>query len=267
MKTRAEICTHVGKVRHNNEDNFFLNGLSLAMRGDKKGFARSRRSGEDVQLFAVCDGMGGQAAGEEAAALGVRMMGTLLEEVRHGGDARELMERVTGEANDAVVALGKDAGSTLTMLLLQNGEAQIAWLGDSRAYLLRNGELFRLTEDHTQERRMQELGLTAVGALARNALTRHLGMDMPGLLVTPSFAKRIPLKRHDVFLLCSDGLTGFVEEQTIAHILDESERPARELVNAALAAGGGDNVTALVVDVTQIKALFPLLSAKGTERA
>lgn len=262
MRIRAEICTHTGKVRPNNEDNFFLNGLTLPAPGEKRGFYRCRPSVEPVQLFAVADGMGGQAAGEKASALAVRYMGALHAAVEGGEEAREAIAHCTAEANEAVVALQRDAGSTLVMLLLAGGAARVAWLGDSRAYLMREGQLYRLSEDHTEAQRMRNLGIEPIGGRSANVLTRHLGMDIPGLVVEPSFAKDIELKKRDVFLLCSDGLTGLVEEERIACILDESERPARALVEAALAAGGADNVTALVVDVVRLKPLFAQLRAK-----
>lgn len=258
----AGVCTHVGKVRNNNEDNFFLNGSSYDRRNGKKGFVRCRDSAEDVQLYAVFDGMGGQAAGEEASALGAQLMRRLLEDLRGGEDIRTAMDRYTALANDAVLALKNDAGSTLVMLCIREGVASVAWLGDSRAYLLREGKLHLLTEDHTEEQRMLKMGLQVSGSRARNSLTRYLGMDMPGLVVTPSYAEEIELKKQDVFLLCSDGLTNLVDAAKIEKILDEAEAPERELADAALAAGGTDNVTALVADVTRLSKPIGLFGAK-----
>ena len=140
--------------------------------------------------------------------------------------------------------------------------ASVAWLGDSRAYLLREGKLHLLTEDHTEEQRMLKMGLQVSGSRARNSLTRYLGMDMPGLVVTPSYAEEIELKKQDVFLLCSDGLTNLVDAAKIEKILDEAEAPERELADAALAAGGTDNVTALVADVTRLSKPIGLFGAK-----
>jgi protein phosphatase len=260
LKVCAFVCTHVGKVRTNNEDNFFMNGLSLDRSVEKKGFLRKKECADPVQLYAVCDGMGGQAAGEEASALGVDMMRRLLSDLAAGEDVRAATDRCTALANDAVAALHKDAGSTLTLLCIKGDGATVAWLGDSRAYLLRDGKLLRLTQDHTEEQRMLKMGIQSAPGRAKNALTRYLGMDMPGLVVTPSYADEITVKKRDVFLLCSDGLSNLVEEERIAEILDSSEWPARELVDEALAAGGTDNVTALVVDIEKL--IKPLFGAK-----
>jgi len=260
LKVCAFVCTHVGKVRTNNEDNFFMNGLSLDRSVEKKGFLRKKECADPVQLYAVCDGMGGQAAGEEASALGVDVMRRLLSDLAAGGDVRAATDRCTALANDAVAALHKDAGSTLALLCIKGDGATVAWLGDSRAYLLRDGKLLRLTQDHTEEQRMLKMGIQSAPGRAKNALTRYLGMDMPGLVVTPSYADEITVKKRDVFLLCSDGLSNLVEEERIAEILDSSEWPARELVDEALAAGGTDNVTALVVDIEKL--IKPLFGAK-----
>jgi protein phosphatase len=260
----AGVCTHVGRVRNNNEDNFFLNGSIYERRSEKKGFVRCQDSADDVQLYAVCDGMGGQAAGEEASALGVSLMRKLLEDLRTGEDIHTAMDRYVALANGAVTALRNDAGSTLVVLCVRENIATVAWLGDSRAYLLREGKLLLLTEDHTEEQRMLKMGLRIPGNRARNSLTRYLGMDMPGLVVTPSYVQDIELKKHDVFLLCSDGLTNLVDEAKIKTILDEAEIPERDLAEEALAAGGIDNVTALVLDVTKLSKPLGLFGAKKT---
>lgn len=252
FETVSFVCTHVGKVRQNNEDNFFLNGLSYDSTSGKKGFVRRRESAAPVQLYAVFDGMGGQEAGEEASALGASLMNKLLLDLNEGEDVRSAVDRYTALVNDAVVSLARQAGSTMVLLCIKEGVASVAWLGDSRAYLLRNGALYRLTENHTQARHMAKLGFQSSDPHARNLLTRHLGMDAPGLVVTPAYASDLALKKHDVFLLCSDGLTNHVEEEKIAEILDSAQFPERELANAALGAGGADNVTALVVDVTKL---------------
>lgn len=258
----AFVCTHVGKVRRNNEDNFFMNGLCFDPAVEKKGFLRRREYEEPVQLYAVCDGMGGQDAGEEASKRAVALMGSLITDLRSGEETRAAVNRYAALANDAVAALKTDSGTTLVLLCIRGDTATIAWLGDSRAYLLRDGKLLRLTIDHTEEQRLIQLGLPATGGRARSELTRYLGMDVPGLVVTPSYSKDVFLRRRDAFLLCSDGLTNMIGEQRIAEILDASDYPARDLVDAALLAGGHDNATALVVDVERLAKPFSLFGLK-----
>lgn len=260
MLISAFVCTHVGKVRKNNEDNFFLQGLTLDRGIMNKGLARSRESAEAVQLYAVCDGMGGQAAGEEASLIGVSLLRPLLAQLCDGGAVRACVNRYADDANKAVVALPTDSGSTLVMLIINNGFATVAWLGDSRAYMLRDRRLIRLTEDHTEAERMKKLGITPKGGRASNSLTRYLGMDMQDLVITPSYTDDIRLKRKDVFLLCSDGLYNMVDEDKISDILIHSDSPARELAEAALENGGTDNITALVADVSKLSK--PLFGAK-----
>ncbi len=247
------VCSHVGRVRSANEDNFFANGLTLPERLASKGFLRSGTSDASVQLYAVCDGMGGTSAGKEASSIPVASMRALSEALTQGCDFKHTVNDFVKRVNDEVVALSaqKSAGTTMTLLCLRDGIASVAHIGDSRAYHLHKGVLSQLTEDHTEAERMKRLRVgSGAASPSKSALTRYLGMDMPGLVVTPSYYEEIPLIKGDAFLLCSDGLHGILDAKELRHILRKSSKsPARKLVEAALAKGGPDNVTALVVDV------------------
>lgn len=258
LRINTGVCTHVGQVRDSNEDNFFLNGSCLEAKGEKKGFLRCCESENSVQLYAVFDGMGGQKAGDEASALGASLMSNLLNDLRRGEDVRIASDHYTALVNDAVTSLKQGAGSTIAMLCIKEGVAYVAWLGDSRVYLLRDGELTQLTQDHTEEQRMKKLGIQSTDRSARNSLTRYLGMDMPGLILTPSYTEGIPLKKQDVFLLCTDGLTNLVDDKKIVGMLETAKIPERELAGAALKAGGTDNVTVMVIDLIQFRKSFLL---------
>lgn len=235
----AEYCTEIGPVRTSNQDNLYLNGLVLerncATASGKQHFR------EFPMLFAVCDGMGGERHGVEAALAAV----TLLTSCHHAlTDApKQAFDRYVMQANQDILQLGR-AGSTLVALALTGDIATVAHLGDSRAYLHRNGELTRLTEDHTQSQFVSTLNGQGHG----NILTRHLGMDMPGLVIRPSY-RTVFIQRGDRFLLCSDGLTGALEAGTIAAVLQKAPHPAQALGKAALQSGTMDNVTTLVVKI------------------
>lgn len=129
----------------------------------------------------------------------------------------------------------------------------VSWLGDSRVYMLRSGKLRQLTQDHTEAERLRKLGIAAADKRSHNSLTRYLGMNMEGMVLTPSYCEPIAIKRNDMFLICSDGLTSMVNDEEIAAIMRESQKPAYDLVNAALKAGGTDNVTAAVIGVESLK--------------
>lgn len=255
----AAVCSHKGNVRNNNEDNFFLNGLYMELRAMDAGGLWTLDSEDDCLLFAVCDGMGGQESGELASTAAVSGLAEALAELRRGADVRHTIDEAVARINQAVLAIddGK-SGSTAVLLCARKGVATVANLGDSRAYLLRDGKLRRLTQDHTEVQRLINLGVVspqeAETHYRRHALTRYLGLQMDGFALTPQYAKDIPLKQGDVFLLCSDGLTEMLGDEAIATLLaQEPADSCRALVQAALEAGGRDNVTVLALRVLGCK--------------
>jgi protein phosphatase len=228
--------------------------VSLVARwGARSDIGLHRAGNEDAfvaapPLFAVCDGMGGAQAGEVASQLACRT----LTEREAGGDG--LVEAARA-ANEAVysAAFGDDRlagmGTTLTSLRLEGDAARFVHVGDSRAYLLRDGVLRQLTEDHSVVAEMIRGGeLTPEEAEThpmRSILTRALGTD-PRVRVDEL---EVELRSGDVLLLCSDGLSGMVDDARIATELtrDDPDESAARLIRAARRAGGHDNITAVVV--------------------
>ncbi len=207
-------------------------------------------------LYAVADGMGGHAAGELAANLALDALSQHYLEGRSSPPVR-LAEAVQA-ANVAVVrhAVGEyvGMGTTLIAALIDRGALLIAHVGDSRAYLLRAGELHRLTEDHSWVSEQVRLGhMTEREAREhqwRSVVSNALGgeervrLELYGL----------PVHAGDRLLLCSDGLSGVVSDEDLLRLLAQPLSPeatTRLLVNAANDAGGPDNITAVVVDVQQ----------------
>jgi len=205
-------------------------------------------------LYAVADGMGGHAAGELAANLALDSLS------QHYLDGRssppERLAEAVQAANLAVLrhAVGEyvGMGTTLLALLVDRGAAVVAHVGDSRAYLLRSGELHRLTDDHSWVAEQVRLGhLTEEEARHhqwRSVVSNALGgeervrLELFGL----------PLRAGDRLLLCSDGLSSVVGDPALLDLLMRPQAPtraARTLVNAANDAGGPDNITAVVVDI------------------
>ncbi len=231
-RTRARVAaaTDIGHVRERNEDRYLIAG----------------------PVVAVADGMGGHLGGEIAASIATQV----LERLTERGEG-SLADRVR-EANRAVFARSArdrsvaGMGTTLTAAELRGDRAHLAHVGDSRAYLLRDGALTRLTEDHTLVQRMVRDGeLTPAQAERhphRNILTRVVGVE-PDVEVDEL---TVELRPGDRLLLCSDGLTGMLPEARIAAILGEEPDPraaADRLVDEANAAGGVDNITVVVVDL------------------
>lgn len=222
---------------------------------------RMRRANEDSYLvreplFAVADGMGGHLAGDVASATAVEVLGR---DAELELDERRLEEMVR-DANAAIWekaqadAQLRGMGTTCTLVWMEDSTAHLAHVGDSRAYLLREGALSQLTDDHTLVARMVREGrLEADEARShpqRNVITRALGVD-PEVDVD-IFA--IELQRGDRLLLCSDGLPSMVDDETIRTTLDEHgdlSVAADRLVDLANSRGGDDNITVLVLEARE----------------
>jgi serine/threonine protein phosphatase PrpC/CRP-like cAMP-binding protein len=245
--------TDVGRQREHNEDNFLV---------DKK-----------LGLFVVCDGMGGHAAGEVASALAVRTFHEELKkeadlirdygEQRTGGakvskrDITNLLEFAANRASSRVYAEAlKDSkkrgmGTTMVAVLVAGSQAFILWIGDSRVYLLRQGTISQLTEDHSVQTELikrKKMPREQIEKLAqKNAVTRAVGVYEhvePETLVIDTVG-------GDRLLLCSDGLSGYFEDDLpgLGRILNspDADLAVRSLIELANERGGKDNITAVVV--------------------
>lgn len=246
--------TDPGKVRQNNEDALLV--------GD----------GEDETLFTVADGVGGFEAGEVASSIAVDVLRAL------GPD--DSFERAIEEANRRILAAGRGddrlSGMGTTVVTVRFGGSQsepvaeVAHVGDSRAYLVRGGEMKPVTEDHSLVAELVRSGdLTRAQAAEhpqKNLITRALGAD-EAVEVDTSI---LPVEAGDRFVLCSDGLTDMVREEAVAEILtgtpEDPEKAARDLLSAALDAGGNDNVTVVVIDVKEREAPEAAADGGGAER-
>lgn len=224
--------THEGRVREHNEDNYCAR--------------------EAQGLWAVADGMGGHEGGEWASATLVEKLEAIAVP-RDFEEAQGLVAKAIGEANQIILREArnrrKQMGSTIVTLLVQDRRYAILWVGDSRAYLLRDDALVQLSRDHSQVQEMVDRGVMrpedAVGHPMGHILSRAVGV-----------AEQVAVDRvtgevqpGDVFLLCSDGLHGYVEEQEIARLVGRGSpaQASQELVDLTLKNGAPDNVTVVAV--------------------
>jgi PPM family protein phosphatase len=231
MRFSVGAATDVGR-RAGNEDRFLVD--------------------EDRRLYAVADGMGGHRAGEVASA-------TAIESLRDAYRAGRPLNEAVEEANSAVFAKAsanvdmRGMGTTLTAVaLVEDHTAVLGHVGDSRAYLMRDGGVTQVTEDHSLVEQLVREGRLSPEEAAhhpqRAIITRALGVD-PEVKVDTD---RIDLRPGDRLLLCSDGLTNMVDDNTIAGVLGrqhDAQRAADILVETAKRAGGDDNITVVVLDV------------------
>ena len=254
MRLSSAVVCGPGKIREENQDNYYLDGMYRSDPSDASVF-RLQSSISGAAIYAVADGMGGEKHGELASLLAVSSAWKI--DVRRGRD--ELMQYLS-DRNDEVCRLitdngGVRSGSTFVGLCICGRTADIINIGDSRAYLLRDGSLTQLSQDHTAIRQMVELGVIAPEAARRHPdrhrLTQHLGIFPDDMIIEPDTVSMEVLS-DDVFLLCSDGLYDMVEDDRIHEILTASgglQEKASELFSAAMDAGGKDNITVLLVHV------------------
>ncbi|MFC5471922.1 Stp1/IreP family PP2C-type Ser/Thr phosphatase [Cohnella suwonensis] len=241
MKT--VLRSHVGKVRQVNEDK-----------------AWSGRLAGGLTVAIVADGMGGHRAGDVASAMAVD---SLVQSLQAAGakltiaNGAEALREMVSEANRTIYDTASlndqyhNMGTTVVVALLDGNTGIIAHIGDSRAYRLRAGRLEQLTEDHTLVNELTKSGQISAEEAARhprrNVLTRALGTDRE----VEADIGSIDWHAGDTLLLCSDGLSGLVEPADVSAALGEPggqlEHRAQRLVDLAMAAGGDDNITVVLV--------------------
>jgi serine/threonine protein phosphatase PrpC/CRP-like cAMP-binding protein len=246
---RSYARTDVGHKRKHNEDSF-LNDDALG-------------------LFIVADGMGGHAAGEVASAQAVKSIREALVEgkpvldafarsptVESREHAAQLMEKAIAKAcADIYAVAGSDMGkrgmgTTVVALLVAGKKAVVGHVGDSRVYLYRNGRAHQLTEDHTIIQEQLKRGLITREQIStadnKNVITRAVGIQ-PSVPVDTLITDVLP---GDLFLLCSDGLHGYLADDELPQILAQEHRKLPDLlIDLALQRGGKDNVTAVCLSV------------------
>ncbi len=224
------------------------------------------RWGADAEqrLFMVADGVGGSRDGALAAQTMVDILPRyvahhLPRDRRDAADAPERLGRAISELSDDLHGKAQTdsrfagANSTLVAVVVVGSRALVAHLGDSRAYLYRDGELTLLTRDHTLVQSLvdarQVQAEDAGNMRVRNVVTRYMGMKPPA----KADASAVELAAGDRVLMCSDGLHGVVDQGTMARILDKHDDPGyacAALIAAAREGGGPDNITALVINVS-----------------
>jgi len=254
MKTETDLgpttslrhagISDIGRVRSSNDDRFFA---------DPRG-----------QFFIVADGIGSHASGGLAAQIVVELLPRRLVKVieacrsstisllaeQVAGEVKRLSDRILAETRNEPGLAGM--GTTVVVAVLRGREGFLVHLGDSRGYLLRDGCLTQLTRDHTLLQKLIEDGQVrpqdADAHPARGRLVRFVGMDGPG---RPEITQ-LDLQTADRLLLCTDGLSGILDADQLLRVLESQQAPheaCKMLVAQANAAGGQDNITAIVAEV------------------
>lgn len=227
------VSTHVGKVRERNEDSYLIR--------------------PEVGVWAVADGMGGHEDGHFASRAVVEALSSI-EVQNSASDLLKVCESRIFEANLRVIDTSRQRngvviGTTVAVLLAADGYFASLWCGDSRIYMVRNGEIIQLSRDHTEVQELLINGtITAEEAASwngSNAITRAIGVvEVPELEFTSG-----PLNSGDIFVICSDGLTRHVTDREILEFVsvNTSQQACDCLIVKTLERGALDNVTIIVV--------------------
>ena len=255
MITQIGHGTDTGKKRRRNEDEYVV----------------------EPPLFAIADGMGGAQAGELASSLAA---GAVRDDESVSGSGERRVAELIQEANRRVYqrssqdASASGMGTTMTVALVENGAVVFGHVGDSRAYLIRDGRLEQVTEDHSLVAELVRSGKLSPEEAEthpqRSVITRALGTDPDVDVDTFS----IPTHAGDLFMLCSDGLTSMVEDETILEAAEKHrndlQSAVKALIRAANKGGGEDNITVVLFEIgegagepLEETAQYPVLESDG----
>jgi serine/threonine protein phosphatase PrpC len=243
--------SEIGHARENNEDKFDF------YEPDEEPLLAARGS-----VYLVCDGMGGHNAGQIASELAAKQF---LHAYYHlGGTAQEAARHAILQAHHYIAEMASKIpsrygmGTTLTALILKQDEGILAHVGDSRCYRLREGVFEQLSRDHTLVARLVEQGIITPEQAKyhpqRNVIRQAVGVADPSEPLEPDI-ETFALQAGDLYLLCSDGLTDMMDDAEIEAILRDEPptRAAWRLVDRALANGGRDNITVVLVRVAALE--------------
>ena len=259
---RVSVSTHIGKVRGNHEDNFYLEGLYMndIFRNDFSASYTVRSA--DGMTFAVFDGMGGAAYGEVASEIAVRTLRKYEKKLKYADGTRmldQLVSSYTTEANDAICDMLTEkhcavGGTTFSMLYFMGDAVKLYYLGDSRMYRYQSDGLTRLTRDHTVANQKEDAAIyteeEAKHSPDQHRLTLFIGSDRKKVGLNADSRPPMPLEIGSKFLLCTDGLTNMCSDEEIHSLLSQNYfNEAAVLVQAALQNGGADNITCIVLEV------------------
>jgi serine/threonine protein phosphatase PrpC len=258
MTARLTVAarTDIGRVRSRNEDAFLVTDLT---RGDppfENGLARFE-IGPRGALIAVSDGMGGHKAGDVASTMTLAELQNFLVTRGSNPDAGERLVNATERANEAVYKAGRrpskaDMGATLTAVLVDGARAHVAQIGDSRAYVIRDGQIARLTQDQTFAEAVVQSGALSPSEMEESPLRNVLLQAVGHAPDVRAAVGVLSLRRRDCLVLCSDGLTKELDDDEIRGTILSAPSLASAsatLVDRANAHGGADNVTVVLVGV------------------
>ena len=258
MQLVYSACSHIGKVRENNEDNLYVPGRVIPYEIADAVFTVTGETHTPC-VFAVCDGMGGQEYGEYASYVAASALAELEVAIKttQSSDIDSLVQAYVTKVNNAICAKMREKsvriGTTLALVVISAREIRPYNIGDSRIYAAK--DLRQVSEDHTLTMQKVNMGILTLEQARhdrdRNKLTRYLGIFEDEMVMEAEPLPPLVLGTHLPILLATDGLTDLVEDAKIKEVLQSAQAKdaAELLVIAALEKGGRDNISCIVIDM------------------
>ena len=270
MQLDFSACSHIGKVRQNNEDNLYVPGRVIPYDSADAVFTASGDTFTPC-VFGVCDGMGGQEHGEYASYVAASGLAELEAAIKTSpaSDIDKLVQNYVSKANNAICSKMREKsvriGTTLALVVITSNEIRPYTIGDSRIYTLAGGNLRQISEDHTLTMKKVNMGILAKEQAKldpdRNKLTRYLGIFEDEMVMEAEPLSPLLIHSNLPIILATDGLTDLVEDENIKKILQNAQtKDAAELLTiAALDKGGKDNISCIVINAA------PKVAAKSIQ--
>lgn len=261
----AYACSDVGIQRPGNEDNLYFNGLIKEEAAESFKYYEKMNIKKNRAVFGIFDGMGGYAKGEHAAYITADTTKSILDTTKtilkdnKSGDPEELLKKICVEANTKICDeiknnSGQKMGATLAMLYFEGSSFRLCNVGDSPIYMMRKGELKKISLEHTEAATYVKIYGEAPPKDKKFPLTQHIGMSENPARLNPYYKKE-NIMEGDIFLICSDGLTDMLDDAEISRVINSS-RPisgiGKILLNNALERGGKDNISFVLIKATDV---------------
>jgi len=250
----VEAYTNVGRVRRNNEDNYYVNGKFLENAALDDYFIIDIPMQKGV--FGVFDGMGGQSNGEFASYTASTTLSAYQHDLLKNPDG--FINDYVRDANDRICAeiqrTQKRIGTTMGVAVINDDKLKVYNIGDTRVYYFRDGKIYQLSKDHTTVNQLVEAGIMtreqAAGDKRKNELSQHLGIMPNEMVIQPFVSQEVEWGENDVLLICSDGVTDALSDQELEDIVNQCSQKgffAEHIVKTAIRKGSKDNATAVIV--------------------
>ena len=270
MNLTVTMVSHAGKVRRKNEDNLYINGMTLPQQNGGLTAQSLRCDTSAPRLYGVFDGMGGYAAGERASYLAVETVNQQAASQLQIMPPDQLLPQLCMMANDRICeemlqGSNERIGTTASMLHFHHDRYTVCNVGDSPIYLLRNGVLQTIHMEHSERANYERITGQQAPANKKFRLTQNIGIFTTEMLIEP-YCNAGQLQVGDSFLICSDGLSDMVSPDAIVSILKQSisdQRKVDTLLQAALNNGGKDNITILLITVQASESALPMMKPKA----